>query len=182
MKRWLLSLWVMLPAVGCFAQAWSLSTNLAAYADFGTMSAEVGYALGRHWNAMAAVRYNPFTFTSDDGPMQNRQRSLAAGARYWPWHIYSGWWVGGEAQAQEYNRGGIRSPETREGQRYGAGLSGGYAYMLTPWLNLDVGVGFWGGIDRYSVYECPVCGLTLDKGQKTFLLPDRLMLALSFIF
>lgn len=163
-------------------QEWSVSTNMAAYADFGTLNAEVGYALGRHWNAAASFRYNPFTFESDGEPLQSRQRTFAAGARYWPWHIYSGWWLSGKAQYQEYNRGGIRSPETREGERFGAGVAGGYSYMLTPWLNLDVGVGVWSGMDRFSVYECPVCGLTLEKGRKVFFLPDDLRVALSLIF
>ena len=102
--------------------------------------------------------------------------------RYWPWHIYSGWWLAGRARYQEYNRGGIRSPETREGERYGAGMAGGYTYMLTPWLNLEVGLGVWGGLDRYVLYECPVCGLTLEKGRKMFLLPDELLVALSLVF
>ena len=182
MKRLLLLWWALTAAGCCLAQNWNLSTNVAGYADYGTLNAEVGYGLGRHWNAAASVRYNPFSYTSDGEPLQNRQRSIAAGARYWPWHIYSGWWLGLSAQLQEYNRGGIRTPETREGERYGAGVSGGYAYMLTPWLNLDLGVGFWGGWDRYAVYDCPVCGLTRDRGQTLFLLPDRLLLGLSFVF
>ncbi|MBQ8022009.1 MAG: DUF3575 domain-containing protein [Bacteroidales bacterium] len=164
------------------AQEWNLSTNVAGYADFGTLNAEIGYAFARHWNAAASFRYNPFQYESDGEPLQSRQRSFAAGVRYWPWHIYSGWWLAGRARYQEYNRGGIRSPETREGERYGAGMAGGYTYMLTPWLNLEVGLGVWGGLDRYVLYECPVCGLTLEKGRKMFLLPDELLVALSLVF
>ena len=52
----------------------------------------------------------------------------------------------------------------------------------SPWLNLDLGVGVWGGLDRYSVYECPVCGLTLDRGRTLFFLPDDIRIALSLIF
>ena len=61
-------------------------------------------------------------------------------------------------------------------------MAGGYTYMLTPWLNLEVGLGVWGGLDRYVLYECPVCGLTLEKGRKMFLLPDELLVALSLVF
>ena len=182
MKRLMILLLAAMTAGTLKAQDWSLSTNIAAYADFGTLNAEVWYAFSRHWNAAAAVRYNPFTFESDGEPVQSRQRTFAAGARYWPWHIYSGWWLAGRAQYQEYNRGGIRSPETREGERVGAGIAGGYSYMLTPWLNLDLGVGVWGGLDRYAVYECPVCGLTLDRGRTLFFLPDDIRIALSLIF
>ena len=182
MKRLSFSFLALMWAAALSAQDWSLSTNVAGYADFGTLNAEVGYALGRHWNAAASFRYNPFTFEADGEPLQNRQRTFAAGARYWPWHIYSGWWLSGKAQYQEYNRGGIRSPETREGERIGAGVAGGYSHMLTPWLNLDLGLGFWGGRDHYAIYECPVCGLTLERGRTVFFLPDDIRVALSLIF
>lgn len=180
------SLWIsVLLAALCTegaAQEWSLSTNAADYADFGTLNAEMGYAVARHWNITAGVRYNPFSFRSDGEPMQNRQRTFSAGVRYWPWHIYSGWWLGGKAQFQEYNRGGIRSPRTREGERVGGGLSAGYAYMLAPWLNLDLGLGLWAGQDRFTVYSCPVCGLTEDRGRAFFVLPNEVLVTLSVIF
>ena len=180
------SLWIsVLLAALCTegtAQEWSLSTNAADYADFGTLNAEMGYAVARHWNITAGVRYNPFSFRSDGEPMQNRQRTFSAGVRYWPWHIYSGWWLGGKAQFQEYNRGGIRSPRTREGERVGGGLSAGYAYMLAPWLNLDLGLGLWAGQDRFTIYSCPVCGLTEDRGRAFFVLPNEVLVTLSVIF
>ena len=182
MKKIVISLLLAVLGLNGAAQEWSLSTNAADYADFGTLNAEMGYAFARHWNALAGVRYNPFTFHADGEPMQNRQRTFSAGVRYWPWHIYSGWWMGGKLQYQEYNRGGIRSLQTREGERIGTGLSAGYTYMLTPWLNLDFGLGIWAGRDRYTVYSCPVCGMTEDRGTGFFLLPNEVLLALSVIF
>ena len=182
MRAFLIALLLAASCMGAAAQEWSLSTNAADYADFGTLNAEMGYAFARHWNASAGVRYNPFSFQSDGEPFQSRQRTFSAGVRYWPWHIYSGWWMSGKVQYQEYNRGGIRSPETREGERVGGGLSAGYTYMLAPWLNLEFGLGLWAGRDRYTVYSCPVCGSTEDRGQGFFLLPNDILLGLSFIF
>ena len=91
-------------------------------------------------------------------------------------------WTGGKVQYQEYNRGGIRSAVTDEGDRYGAGLSAGFTYMLHPHLNVSVGAGVWGGLQRYTVYSCPVCGITQDSGEKTFILPNDLALTLSYVF
>lgn len=164
------------------AQTWSLSTNAAGYADFGTLNAEAGYAFARHWNASAGFRYNPFSFRSGGEPIHRRQRCFSAGLRYWPWHVYSGWWLSGRLQYQEYNFGGLRSPETREGERIGGGVTAGYAYMLTPWLNLEAGLGLWTGWDRFTVYSCPVCGLTEERGRRLFLLPDDWQLTLRLIF
>ena len=102
--------------------------------------------------------------------------------RFWPWHVFSGWWIGGKVQYQEYNRGGIRSAVTDEGDRYGAGLSAGFTYMLHPHLNVSLGAGVWGGLQRYTVYSCPVCGITQESGEKTFILPNDLALSLSYVF
>ena len=146
------------------AQKASLSTDLLGYANF--------------------VKYNPFTFDLGEGKedARNRQQTYLAGVRWWPWNVYSGWWLGGKMQYQEYNTGGIFSRKTREGDRYGAGVAGGYSYMLGRHLNLDFGIGLWGGMDRYSVYECPVCGVTSSSGAKFFILPSDIMVALSYVF
>ena len=61
------------------------------------------------------------------------------------------------------------------------GFYGGYALMLDKNWNLDFGAGFWGGWKQYVVYSCPRCGVTLDSGGKTFILPD-LRIAVQWIF
>ena len=83
-----------------FAQNASVSTNLAGYAQWGTMNCEASYAVARHWSLTAGLRYNPFTYSGgvDDGAREFRQRAVALGARFWPWHIYSGWWLAAKAQ------------------------------------------------------------------------------------
>lgn len=164
------------------AQQRSISANIADAADFGTLNVDAAYGFARHWSAHAGAKYNPFAYGSGESAVQRKQRMFSAGARYWPWHIFSGWWISGKAQWQEYNSGGIRSPETTEGDRIGAGLAGGYSYMLTPWLNLDIGAGFWAGWSTYRVYACPTCGRVLASGGKYFLLPNEITLALAFVF
>ena len=165
------------------AQDWALSTNIVEYVNLGTLNAEAHYAFDRHWNVSAGVRYNPFEFSfGEEGGARNKQQSYALGLRFWPWHIYSGWWLSGKVQYQEYNAGGLFSKETREGDRFGTGFTGGYTHMLTKWLNLEFGLGFWTGYDDYTEYACPVCGVVTDKGKKFFVLPDDVIIALSFIF
>ncbi|MBR1570419.1 MAG: DUF3575 domain-containing protein [Bacteroidales bacterium] len=166
----------------CRAQRWSLSTNVLDYANFGTMNLEGSLATGQHWSMTAVAKLNPFHYRKGDQPFNARQQVYGVGVKFWPWHVYSGWWAGTRLQYQEYNRGGIRAPETDEGDRYGIGLSGGYSYMLNRHLNLDVGIGVWGGYDRYVTYSCPVCGITLDSGERTFILPSDLILSLVYVF
>lgn len=165
-----------------YGQEFAVSTNFADYADFGTLNIEASYGLAQHWSLNAGMKYNPFTYNPDGEPLQKRQRSLSTGARYWPWHIYSGWWLSGAVRVQEYNIGGITSPETTEGNRFGGGLGLGYTCMLSPKFNLDIGAGFWSGYDVYTTYSCPTCGRKIAEGRKFFFLPADILLALSYIF
>jgi len=164
------------------AQQFGVSTNIMDYANYGTLNAEASVSLERNWSLSAQAKYNPFRYSRDGEPLSARQQTYALGTRYWPWHVYSGWWLGAKMQYQEYNRGGIKSPSTREGDRYGAGLSAGYSYMLLPHLNMDFGIGAWTGYDRYVIYSCPVCGLTQEKGGTWFVLPHEILLSLLYVF
>ena len=164
------------------AQNFAVATNVLDYAEFGTLNMEASCGIARRWTLVAGVKYNPFTWGDDYKPLSDRQRSVEAGARFWPWHIYSGWWLGGKLKYQEYNRGGILSPRTEEGDRYGGGLSAGYSFMLNTHLNLDFGLGLWSGWDKYVAYECPRCGRVIDGGSKIFVLPNDILLTISYIF
>ena len=164
------------------AQDFALSANAADLANFGTFNLEASYAMAQHWSVNAGIKYNPFSFSRGDSTFQNRQRSLSAGTRYWPWHIYSGWWLSGAVRYQEYNSGGFSSPETSEGDRFGGSVGGGYTYMVAPHINLDFGLGIWAGYDIYRTYSCPTCGKVIGEGRKYFFLPSDILIALSYIF
>ena len=166
------------------AQRYAVSTNAADYFNLCTINAEASFACAKQWTLTAGFRYNPFQFNRQKTgrEFQNKTRTVAIGARYWPWHVYSGWWLSGNIQYQEYNAGGILSRTTREGDRYGGSLGFGYNRMLGRHFNLDLGLKIWAGMDRYREYECPVCGLTVDRGNRFFLLPDEILIAFSYVF
>ena len=168
----------------CSAQDWSVSTNAMDYVSLGTMNAEVSMATGRHISINASARINPWTFHKGDPSkqMQNRQQTYAVGVRYWPWHIYSGWWMSGMAQYQEYNRGGIISATTEEGDAYGLSIGAGYSLMLHEHWNLDFGLSLWGGQKTFVTYACPSCGKITDKGAKWFFMPNDLRVSIAYIF
>lgn len=172
-----LFLWV---AVG--AQNYAVTTNVLDYMDFGTMNIEASCGIARQWTLLAGVKYNPFYWKIKGTEMADRQRSVEAGARFWPWHIYSGWWMAGKLKWQEYNLGGITSQLASDGDRYGGSLSAGYTFMLNTHLNLDIGLGLWGGYDVYTAYECLHCGKIKGEGEKFFILPNDILLTISYIF
>ncbi len=181
----LVSIGLLALSVGeCRAQRFALSTNLLDYAALGTMNIEGSYSLSRRISLTAGAKYNPFTFreSEPDRQFQLRQQSYSLGLRLWPWHTWSGWWFALKGRYQEYNFGGLFSPETSEGDRLGMGLYTGYTYMAGPHFNVEFGIGGWGGMDMYTTYSCQVCGVTVDQGRKIFVLPDDIMISLVYVF
>lgn len=184
--RALIFLLLLFPAMESFCQEtprWSISTNAFEWANLATVNASGQFSIARHFTLEASTRWNPWSYSNNNGDrFQSRQRTFAFGTRWWPWYAYSGWWAGLKGQYQEYNRGGLRSQETEEGDAAGLVVGGGFSFQINRWLNLDLGVGFWGGYTKYTTYACPVCGKTLDKGSKPFILPDEMMISAMFIF
>ena len=179
----ILFLILALPSLSCMAQRFSVSTNLLGYAAMGTLNVEGSYSLSRRFSLTAGAIYNPFTFREDSPEqIQLRQRSFSLGCRIWPWHTWSGWWFAAKGRYQEYNFGGLISPRTDEGDRYGMGIYAGYTHMLAPHLNMEFGLGAWAGLDDYRTYSCQDCGITVGEGRKTFILPDDVMIALVYVF
>ena len=91
-------------------------------------------------------------------------------------------WFSGKLQYQEYNTGGIIDRSADEGDRYGVGVGAGYTYMIHPHLNMEFGIGLWGGYGTYVSYSCPSCGLTVGRGDGFFILPNDIMVSLSYVF
>lgn len=182
--RWLLAA-VMLAAAlpEARAQRFTLGTNAVDLLSLGTLNAEASVAVSQHYSVHCGAELNPWTWNAKnpEKQLQQRQNSYWGGLRWWPWHVYSGWWAGVDGRYTVYNGGGVTRRETEEGDAFGGGLYGGYALMLSDNWNLDLGVGLWGGWKVYTVYACPVCGAITGEGQKGFLLPDA-RIALQWIF
>ena len=165
------------------AQRYSVGTNAVDWLSLGTLNAEASVAVSQHYSVHVGAELNPWTFRAGDQQkqLQMRQNSYWGGLRWWPWHVYSGWWAGADLRYTVYNGGGIIKRETEEGDACGEGLYGGYSIMITDLWNLDLGIGVWGGWKEYTTYACPLCGVTLDSGGKPFWIPDA-RIAIQFIF
>lgn len=183
MKPFLLALLLTALPTAALAQRWSVGTNAVDWLSLGTLNAEASVAVAQRWSLHAGAELNPWTYASGDKAtqFQARQYSLWGGARWWSWHVYSGWWAGVDGRYCLYNEGGVFSRATEEGKAWGGGLYGGYAIMLSESWNLDVGLGLWGGWKEYTAYACPLCGVITDQGAKVFIVPDA-RVAIQLIF
>lgn len=183
-------------AAAATAQTWAVAVNAADAVELGTIGVEGSAAVGQHWSIHANAKVNPWTFgrrdTSADNnglfqspnpdQKQDRKQVYAAGVRWWPWNVYSGWWIGGKGQYQEFNYGGLLTETSQEGDAFGAGFSGGYSLMLKEHWNLDFGLGVWGGWTKYRKFAYPENGKITEEGHKWFFLPNEAILSLVYIF
>lgn len=165
------------------AQRFSLGTNGVDWFTLGTLNGELSLAVSQHYSVHVGTKLNPWTFNPGDQQkqFQIRQSSYWGGLRWWPWHVFSGWWTGGELRYSLYNAGGISKRDTEEGDAYGVGAYGGYSIMLGQNWNLDLGFGLWGGYKKYVRYVCPICGARSGNGETAFVLPDA-RVAFQWIF
>ncbi len=184
MRKTILTLVTIILPLTASAQKWSVSTDLMDYLNLGTLNAEASAAVARHITVNASVRVNPWTFHKGvtGHQMQNRHQTYAAGIRWWPWNVYSGWWISCRAQYQEYNRGGIIGQETQEGDAFGMAVGAGFSLMVHKNINLDFGLGGWVGRKVYTDYACPLCGRITGSGTGWFVMPNEILIALMFTF
>ena len=160
-----------------------VGTNITDYFYLLTPNVDLQYSINRHVTAQAGLKYNNWSFAGGtDREVKNRRQTYYAGARWWPWYTFSGWWMGSAAQFEEYDTGGVFRDDSEAGNAVGLSVSAGYSLQIKKWLNVDVGVGVWGGKTRYSLYACPYCGKKLEDGEKFFVLPNEARVALQFIF
>ena len=166
------------------AQRVSISTNALSWANFGTINVEGGISVSKHFNVFAGAKYNPWMFrTKSQYAFYNKQATGYIGAKYWPWHVYSGWWLGAKVQFQNVNQAGLFSEQMVKGNALGAGLSFGYSFLVTPHVNIDFGLGGWGGrVLNYSKYTNFYDNELIETGAKNFIFVDNVIIAVSYIF
>ena len=172
-------------ALSANAQRVSVGTNILQWANLGTINAEVSYAPVRHLSIIAAARYNGWQFNTSQEHLiiQNRQTTVSLGMRYWPWYVYSGWWLGLKGQYKDFATSGIWRPSLNTGTSIGVGLSFGYTVLLHERLNLDFGIGAWGGhMLKHILYECPICLDIRETGPQGFVGIDEICISLIYIF
>lgn len=171
-----LALLTVMPAK---AQIFAIQTNALDYAALGTLNLQAQVSFAQNYSVFIDGRWNPWTFGTSENPLQLGQRKLSAGVRFWPWYVYSGWWVAASFQWSALDvRGLFKQPEIHARGGLGGGVSFGYSFMLAPHLNLDLGAGVC-----YTRYTSFVAGNDPDtKGTQSFFQPDFLSASIVYVF
>ena len=185
MRKLILTVFLALAGTIASAQKVAVGTNLVDWANLGTANIEAGLSIGQHFSTFVGGRYNPWNFDSEQhgNDMRANVRNAYVGVRYWPWYIYSGWWIALKGQYEQFLEGGLWRPIVEEGTAIGAGLSGGYTVMIHKNINLEFGIGLWGGqYTDYTKYQCFDCLDIITSGPRKFLKFDDLVIAFVYVF
>lgn len=168
------------------AQKWAVSTNALTWLNLGTINAEGSMGIGEHFTLNAGFTANPWKLTTPTYvQLKNRQYGGYIGAKYWPWHVFSEWWIGAKVQYKNFEQAGLLTSGLMEGAALGAGLSGGYSLMIGKHFNLDFGLGVWGGrLLEYRKYKTEVAdnNRIVEEGPRNFIFMDNIMVSLVYIF
>lgn len=166
------------------AQKFSISSNALDWLDFGTANLELGLSLSQHFSLSVGGQYNPWKFKDkQDFDIYKNQTTAYVGARYWPWYVFSGWWVGVKVQYSDSDKTGIWRPALETAKSLGAGLSAGYTLMLHKNFNIEFSAGLWGGRHlEYILYDCPRCMVVRDASARNFIAIDDVSVSLMYVF
>ena len=182
-KTLILMVFLLVAPFAAKAQKVSVGTDFMQWANFGTANLELDISVQQHVSLSVGGRYNPWEFGKEDASVHYQQLGGYVGCRYWPWYVYSGWWLGAKVQYMDFSKTGIWRPALEEGQRLGTGLSFGYTVMLNENLNLEFGAGAWCGyMFEYALYECPVCMEVRRSGPRHFADIDNVSVSLFYVF
>lgn len=160
----------------------AISTNLMDWLDLGTANLSVEYAFARRWSADVVTEYNFLSLRG--GALKDKRRGVTVGVRYWPWHTYSGFWVRPFMGAESSDAAGLPLKFlNKRCDRFGAGVSGGYSLMIARNLNLDFGIGFWGGLrhDLPGGTETNANGTAPARSWGGYIAPKDIRISLMFV-
>ncbi len=177
--------------LGASAQRWAAKTNLLYWAAT-TPNIGVEVALGKHSTLGATVNWNPWTIGSDN---KIQHWFVRPEYRYWFSAPYTRFFLGLHAMGGGFEVGGFKLPllgdklltglpgNYYKGSFAAAGVSFGYAFYLSPRLNLELSAGL--GVARIVYHTEPVNGPkpSTNLNRVRYLpMPTELGISLVYLF
>lgn len=168
------------------AQKAALKTNLL-YGATATPNLQLELGLSKKSTLELGAGMNWFEFSDNK---KFKHILVQPEYRYWFCETFNGSFIGIHAHGAQFNVGGWDIPVGRldafknnryEGYLYGAGISYGYQWVLSPRWNFEASLG--GGFARihYDKYQCATCGTKLDDGKYNYFGVTKAALSLIYI-
>lgn len=188
MKRYLITVILLFIIYNItFSQNIGIKSNLA-YWSTSTPNLGLEFSLGAKTTLEISGGVNPFNFNDNK---KIKHILLQPELRYWFCETFNGHFVGLHAHGSQYNIGGIDIPVGRldvfsekrfQGYLYGAGLSYGYQWVLSPSWNFEMSAGGGYAHIMYDEFPCTDCGSKLDEGTYNYFGVTKVAVSLIYIF
>lgn len=165
---------VLLFSSYAFSQSIGAKTNFAYWATAGSPNLALEFSLGKKFTLETGGGFNLWTFSDNK---KAKHWLVQPELRYWFCESFNGHFLGLHLHGAQFNAGGWDIPVGRldklkdrryEGYLYGAGLSYGFQWILSPRWSFEVGLG--GGFARihYDEFPCTNCGTKITEGNYNY--------------
>lgn len=165
----------------------ALKTNFVYWATL-TPNLGVEVGLGKRTTINLFGGYNPWNWKgSEDNNSKLVHFIVQPEFRFWTCERFNGHNFGVNMIFSQYNIGGKTVPllfEPRfryEGYAWGAGVSYGYHWMLSPRLGLEFSAGVGVLSINYKKYDCAKCGDLVEDAKKIYFGPTKAAISLVFL-
>lgn len=165
---------VLLFSSYAFSQSIGAKTNFAYWATAGSPNLALEFSLGKKFTLETGGGFNLWTFSDNK---KAKHWLVQPELRYWFCESFNGHFLGLHLHGAQFNAGGWdilvgrldKLKDRRyEGYLYGAGLSYGFQWILSPRWSFEVGLG--GGFARihYDEFPCTNCGTKITEGNYNY--------------
>lgn len=164
----------------------ALKTNALSWAT-GTFNAGGEFRLSNRYTLSLFAGYNPWSF-EDNKKWKNIH--VMPELRYWTCSPFGGHFFGAHLLYSHYNAGNLKLPfslfpeletERWEGDMFGAGLSYGYSFYLSPRWSLEATIGVGYAYLTYDRFKCAECGERLGDSAQHYFGPTKAGISLIYI-
>ena len=139
------------------------------------------------WTLNTHIYYNPFTFKDN---RKWKHIRVQPEVRYWLCQKFNGHFFGLHVLYTHFNAGQVPLPfgifpdvkkYRYQGNSYGAGLSYGYQWILTPRWSIEGSIGVGYKYNTVDYYQCRTCGRKIGDGHKGYLAPTEAAISIIYI-
>ena len=182
-----LATFLLVLALPVRAQQVSVKTNLLNWATT-TINLGVEAAITRNNTVQLFYGLNPWKFS---GEKKIRHWVVQPEFRFWPCESFNGWFYGFHFMGGEFNMGEVKFPlgilHTLENSRYegwfaGAGVAGGYQWVLSRHWNIEASIGIGYDYIKYDKFRCSYCGERLKSGNRHYFGPTKAAISIMYLF
>lgn len=183
----MLAVFLLLLALPVRAQQVSVKTNLLNWATT-TINLGVEASITRNNTVQLFYGLNPWKFS---GEKKIRHWVVQPEFRFWPCESFNGWFYGFHFMGGEFNMGEVKFPlgilHTLENSRYegwfaGAGVAGGYQWVLSRHWNIEASIGIGYDYIKYDKFRCTYCGERLKSGNRHYFGPTKAAISIMYLF